>query len=406
MNEAFDFLIRHTMQCWACPVFDAMFDTVSGAAAAAYPRISQFALIIMAAFIAFYVVYLMVIKLKDSDKDPLFYKRLVKPVLLPALIISALLSIGIEFPKMLTSATIEPIAMMTSTLSKIPQNNSPAPGTNNKSLPGLTGQSRQNSPAPGTGGGMSGSAGQGGGNGFYSSDLKHSILSTMRTTTIGFQNLILFGLGMVNASLDWKILQSILLLDFAAILETILLFLLGIYIAGRFALIFLKFLFMFLDAVLSLTFFAFLFPIMLAAFVIRDSESPEWVKGIGGMSATFFKDVVSSIITLGSMMILYIVIISVISGFIGLGDQTTASALAGDFSNINFKSPDILKSASGFVILIVVIGFIINNIGKVAAEIKSAFGITEKEDIGNAAYKNAAQLTTKVYAEVKKLIKK
>ncbi|MCL2629880.1 MAG: hypothetical protein FWD33_04340 [Alphaproteobacteria bacterium] len=375
MNTIAEFLTRHLVQCWACPVFDQTLITVSAAAAGAYEKLAQFALILLSAFIAFYTLYIVFTRLSQSGEDPL-YTKTIKPVLINSMVIVSLIAMGPFVPRMVTRLTLEPTAMFAQGIASVI-----TPIDSNIEY----------TPMP-----MSQ-------DGFYTPEFKNRVIAIMLTTTTAFQNFIMFGLKMIEHSLDLKKLFTWNVIG--ALMETLFMFLLGLVIVYGFARLFLKFLFYFVDTIIALTLFAFMFPIMLVAFVMRHSEAPSWVTTMGGMSETLFKRAAGSVITLGSAVILYVVIISVISGFLdgAMNGDLTRAITNGDFSNIDFQMPEILRSAAGIGILLLVMGFITGKMQMISDEIKSAFGINEgSTPLGGQTYEAAARLKTGVVGQGKK----
>jgi hypothetical protein len=351
-------------------------DAVSFSASGAYVRITQFALFILTAFLVFYTLYIVMAKMAKSDEDP-FYLKSMKPVLINSAVIVALLGMGLFVPKAVSTITLEPVAYLTH---GIASSVLPAPD-HSLVMVGLTKAIQVIDPA---------------GPGIYSPELKHRIIDIMRMTASSFQNLILFGFNMLSNSLSLDSLVAVITLDFGKMLETIFMFLLGLVITWQFIKIYFKFLFYFVDVIVSLALFAFLFPVMLAAFVMQNSEAPDWVKKMGGMSGTIFQNAVKSIITLASAMIVYVVIVAMIGAF--LGGVGASEILAGDFSNVNFAAPEIMRSATGIAVLVLVLKFLIAKVDPIANEIKSAIGFADSAEggAGMEAYKSFAQLAQNI----------
>ncbi|MDR0319558.1 MAG: hypothetical protein LBH81_02350 [Rickettsiales bacterium] len=369
MNGALEFLTANLVQCWACPVFDNLFVAVGSAAENSYGQIARFALFLLTAFIAFYTVYIVMTKLSKGAEDP-FYMKSMKPVLINSIIIVSLIGMGTFVPKTVARLTLEPVAAMTHAIasSVIP-------------LPDR-GISAAYEPKP-----MPDSS-------FYSPALKNRVLDIMQMTTTAFQGFILFGFAMISNSLNLTALLSVLSGDFGPALDTVFMFFLGVFVAWSFIKLFLKFLFYFIDVIVSLTLFAFLFPIMLMAFVMKNSEAPGWVKSIGGMSGNIFQTAVRSVITLASAMIVYVVILAMLSGFI-------------DLSNPSFESPAVMHSAAGIAVLVLIIGFLAAKIDDIAKELLAALGFEDddKAVVGLEAYKNFAALATNIKGKIQTLNK-
>lgn len=356
MNAAFDFFTNNVLQCWACHAFDHTFVAVSVAAANAYDKISEFALLLLTAFLAFYIVYIVLTKLnKQASEDP-FYMKSVKPVLINSMIIVSLLGIGITLPKMISYVALEPAAQITTSLSSA-LIDAPQAQYEPIKMPE---------------------------NGFYTATTKDKVIETLKITTGGFQTYIAQGFKLISSAADLSIIKNLIKLEFGSVLETLFILLLGIYISWSFIKLFAKFMFYSLDVLMHATFFAFLFPILAVAFVFRNSDAPDWVKNIGNGSATMFQNLLGSIITLGSAIVVYVIIMAMLAGF------------AGD----NFETPNVMHSAAGLATLVLVLGFIIGKTETMANEIKSVFGIQEKKELGEAANTNF----TKLLGNAKKII--
>jgi hypothetical protein len=358
-----DWLTRTIFQCWTCDAFDPLFVVISDVGAKTYDVMMNAAMLIMSIFIIFYVIYLVLIKLKETDKDPLYMNRLVKPVLIPALIITVFAAAGTVIPRAISTGILEPVAAMTTAMAKTAL--TPTEEAMEKAKVVDYKPKEMNS------------------DGFYTPELKNSIVEILKTTTYGFQNFILFGASIITNTLTFDNFSIFVDGKFtlSKIIGSILLILMGGTILVFFIGLMLKFLFYFIDVGIGLAMFAFLFPLMLAAFIMKNADVPDWVKNASKMSEKFFKQCTTSIIALGSMTIVYVIIVALITGFInGNPDQNMMQMIMnGDFANIKYSSPEILQTIPGFLVMIIVVGWIYSKIDTITGEIKNALQLNSAE---------------------------
>jgi len=380
VNGWLNSLVDKTVQCWGCGVFDSLFQVVSAAGAAMYDAMARFGMILLAVFIAFYMLYAV---WKNMNKAEDFtYQKTFKPVLINSLLVVALLSTGVFFPRFVTTITMEPVADMTLLYTQTMLH---------KTSEDVEAQVKY---TPKT---MSK-------DGFYRPQLRDKIIELIKTGTTQFQAMIKLGLLVMDKAFSWSAFFGI-----GALVKHIILFLMGLTLVWGFFRLFIKFCFYFVDIIVALSFFAFFFPLSLVFFVFKNSDSPDWVKKMGNkISPQLLRDAIGSIITLGTVVITYVVIMVLVSRFVA-GTEEGGTELVnqilsgGDIFAGSLNDDDMVAlTMTGIIVLMYVVRFLADQIDEIAKSIVEAFGVkdiakidlkgTLGEHLGNEAMAQANKL--------------
>lgn len=377
MANWIDSFVDAGVQCWGCEVFDSLFQVVSAAGAALYDRMAQFGMILLAVFIAFYVLYSVWTNLSKGAED-FTYQKYFKPVLINSLLVVALLGAGVWLPRFVTSITMEPVADITLLYTQSMLNKTP--GEINEKVPYESAQMPED--------------------GFYRPQLRDKILELIRTSTTQFQAMIKLGLHVMDGAFKWSAITGI-----GALVKHVIMFFMGLALVWGFFKLFVKFCFYFVDIIISLSFFAFFFPLGLVFFVFRNPESAGWVKDLGKKIAPgMLKSAIGSIVTLATVVITYVVIMVLMARFLAnsdVGGTELANQImsgSGDIYAAGLDADNMaMMTLMGCIVLLYVVQFIAGQINKVAKDVIDTFGIEAKADlegtVGDALGKDALALT-------------
>ncbi|MDR0967410.1 MAG: hypothetical protein LBL75_01090 [Rickettsiales bacterium] len=355
MNGYTPFFTDGIVQCWSCPVFDSLIGIISSAAAAIYDKLALLSAVLLGVFVAFYVLYSVVMNMKNPvDKIDPMYQKYLKPVFINSMFVIAILGMGVMIPRFITQITFEPVADATIVYTENILNASQV--VVDERVPYLEQTMSED--------------------GFYRPELRDKIIRLMRTSITQFQNMIKLGMIVIDRSFSWSAVAGI-----GNLVKHFLLLMVGLAIVWIFFKLFIKFCFYFVDVVIDLTFFAFFFPFMLVLWVFRNSESVSWVKDMSkNMTPTYFKNAINSIVSLGVVVITYVVIMVVIIKFLASPEinnaELTRQIMNGTIFDGSFSDDNIaMVSLGGVIVLSYIVMYMADNIGQVAKAISETFGI-------------------------------
>lgn len=381
MNGALDSLVHESVQCWGCSVFDNLFNVVSNTAAALYSQFALFAMLIFTGALAFYILYAVWKNIKGGGEDP-FYQKSIKPVLINSLVAFALLGLGLQLPRLITTITFEPVADMTVIYAQSMLQ------TNTKSVEEkVIYQPKEMRD-----------------DGFYRPQLRDKIILLMKTSITQFQSYIKLGFAVMDSAFTWNALSGI-----GALIKHIMMFFIGLYLVYGFFKLFLRFCFYFVDIIVYMTYFSFFFPFSLVFFSFKNSEdAPDILKKLGtSLGTSQIKNVINAIVTLAASIITYTVIMVIIAKFFaGAGinpNELMDMILSGQFLSGAISDDNLATlTLSGCIILIYIINFIANQIPQIAESIMSAFEVKVDKKMGDEMADDAFKLTGKIISDVKK----
>ena len=363
--------VDSTVQCWGCELFDKLFVIVSEIAAAMYNQFVIFCVVLFCVLFAFVLLRLVWVNIKGGVKDP-FYQQSVKPLIINSLVMFAFMGMGVTLPRFMTTVTFEPVANITLFYTQSVLH------TDNEIVNEKVSYKPSQMPE----------------NGFFRPQLRDAVVQIMKTTITQFQSYMKLGIAIMEHALTWKSLLGI-----SALVQNLLLLVIGAYLFYGFFKLFVKFCFYFADLIVALTFFAFFFPISLMLTAFDGVDVPDWVKGLSkGVGTNQIKNVINSIVGLGAAVITYTIIMAIITKFFVASDASGADlmelVLNGQLLESDLNDENLAAlTVSSAVVLLYVLTFIYDQIPNVTKMILEAFNVSSKTDIGEQLAKDAQNLT-------------
>ena len=375
--------IDNITQCWGCDVFDNLFAVVSNAGAIVYTKVANICFAIFAVLFVFYVVWAVwkTINPKKPDSSDPFYTKSVLRVVINSLFALTLLGLGVGVPRFITRITFEPVANITLVYTQ----------SILKTTPEFVEEHVKSAPPK--------SVSE---NGFYRPELRDTIIDIMKSTIVLFQSYMKLGIAVIDKSFTWSELPTI-----GAIFRHILYFFVGVYLFYGFFKLFLRFCFYFVDVIINMAMFAFLFPIALMMMSFRGGEMPEWMSSLGkGLGTNQLKKVIGSIVALGAAVITYIVVMVIIARF--FTDSGTSvnelmdaimsgNVFASDLSDDNLASITLIE----MIVLIYVLNYIYKQIPNVSKMILGIFGVTAENQMSEKMADDAEKLVGLITSGIK-----
>lgn len=368
-------LVDKSVQCWGCPVFDRLFQIVSFAAAATYDYFSKICVILFFAIFTVFIINAVWQNFKGGFSDP-WYQKSIQKVFVNGIVAVSLMGAGVMVPRFISTVTFEPVAQVTLMYTQ--------------SMIKLDTQAVEEK--------VSYQPEEIKEEGFYRPQLRDKILLLMKTTVTQFQAYMKLGLAMMDNAFSWKALLGV-----GSLVKHVILFLIGLYLAWGFLKLFFRYCCYFADAIIAMAFFAFFFPLSLATIAFKGADSvPGWVGKLGnGVGINQIKNLINSIVTLGSVIITYTVIMVIIAKFFSAPDAsvndlmtaiTTGTIYEEDLNTDNLQAMTLMSC----VVLVYVLNFIYKQIPQITKMILDAFGVQEKKDAGEQFANDMMQLTKNV----------
>ena len=353
MQELANSLIDNSIQCWACPVFDNLFAIISNTAAAAYQRLCLFSIMIFCVLFAFYVLNVVWQNIKNGGKDSFFSKSL-RPVLIKSLVAFSILGMGLTVPRLISTITFEPAAMMTLQYSKmmLPDDYVIPEYKNAIDL---------------------------GDNGFFNPKLRDTVIQLLETSVANFQVYINFGIAVITEAFSLEALLGI-----GRLIKHLIICYIGIYLTYNFVKLFIKYSFYFMDVLFAMAMFAFFFPLSIIFFIFRDAEDvPGWMKNLGAsLGGGQIKSLINAIVSIASAILTYTVIMFIIRGFLTTNNididsiQNTAQSIF-DLDLENSSAAQM--TLAGVIVLVYVINYIADQIPKITQKILAIFNVQQED---------------------------
>jgi hypothetical protein len=372
MQNAVNSLIDFGAQCWACGIFDSLFVIISNTAAAAYGKMTYIGLVLFCVLFAFYILNAVWENIKSGMSDP-FLQKSVRPVLIKALLALALLSAGLIVPRLISTITFEPAAEITLSYTKsmlpsdyvIPDNYQKIPLGND---------------------------------GFFNPQLRDTILKLLQVSVSNFQVYIKTGVAIMDAAFSVQALLGI-----GALIRHIIVFFIGLYLTYNFAKLFIKYSFCFIDVIVAMALFGFLFPLSVIFFIFKDAKSaPGWMKNLGkDLGGGQIKKLVNAIVSIGATILTYTIIMLIIRGFLDTDSFQTDPEKLFDFDLDNSDAMQI--TFAGAIVLVHVITYISTQTEQITQKILDAFEIKQENALSKEMGENMWKLTEIVGAQAKKL---
>lgn len=384
MNQLFGNFIDGAIQCYGCPIFDRIFGVVSAAAAAIYDKMAFLATLIFCVLFAFFVINAVWQNIKKDVPDP-WYQKSVRPVIINSLIALSFLWMGVGLPRLITTATFEPVAQISLIYTQSMLNIDDE----------IVNERVKYQPVK-----MND-------DGFFRPELRDKIIMLMKTTITQFQSYMKLGIAVMDSAFTWRALLGI-----GSLIKHIILFFIGAYIFYAFFKLFFRFCCYFLDIIVAMAMFAFFFPFSLIMVAFRGADNvPSWMSGLGkDIGINQFKNLINAIIALSAAVITYTVIMVIIAKFFTAPDAsvneimnaiTTGNIFDVELSDDNLASLTIM----GTVVLVYVISYIQTMVPDVTKMVLSAFNVSTKNDLSEQLANDAMTLTTATLNTVKNVAK-
>ena len=382
MNELAVSLTDKVVQCWGCAVFDRLFQIVSVIGADIYTHLSELCLYLFCLLCTIFVINAIWKNFKGGIKDP-FMKESFQKSFIRSIFALTLLGAGVMLPRTISTVIFEPMAQITLSYSQAMIN------TNDE----IVSEKVTYEPIEITQ------------EGIYTPKLRDKIIMLMKTTITQFQAYIKLGIAVMDNAFSWSALTSV-----SALLKHILLFFIGLYLAWGFVKIFFRYCCYFADVIIAMAFFAFFFPVSLIMISFKDVQDvPKWFGTIGksvGVAQT--KNLINAIVTLGSVVLTYTVIMVIIAKFfsasdvsvVGLMDAITSGDIyAEDLNTENLQS----MTLASFVALMYVLNFVFSQIPQITKMILSAFSVEENNKHSEQFAKDMGTLAKDAFDNVVKV---
>ena len=369
MTDLGQSFIDSTVQCWSCPVFDRLFQVVSNAAAAAYPKFVMICTILFCVIFAFYVFGAVWKNLTNGFQDGWFNKSL-RPVFVNSIFALAFLGMGIALPRFISTVTFEPVAYVTENYAAAMIKLTPTDIAEHVTYeaPDITDDT-----------------------GIFRQQLRDAVINTAKVTITQFQSFMKLGVAIIDTGLSWDMFFGI-----GALIKHVILIIIGVYLFWEFFKMFFKFLCYFADVIIAMAMFAFFFPLSLITTAFKEaSDLPSWlswIKNLGkGVGVEQIKNLVGAIISLGAAVITYTIILVIIVKFFadpdgGINNFETLMAAVADGTifetNLDTTGIDDL-SLTSVIVLVFVLTSIYENIPKVTNMILGMFEVSaDKNEAG------------------------
>ena len=369
-------LVGDAVQCWGCPVFDRLFQIISTAAAGFYDYFSDLCLILLMAMFTVYVLNAIWKNAQNNFEDT-FYKKTVQKVFINSIVAISLMGAGVIVPRFITMITFEPIAQMTLTYSQAMINQTQADVDERVTYQPVKIKD----------------------DGFYRPELRDTIINIMKTTITQFQSYIKLGIAVMDSAFSWSALLGV-----GALIKHIVLFFIGLYLAWGFFKLFFRYCCYFADAIVAMAFFAFFFPLSLATFAFNGADNvPDVIKKIGkGVGVNQIKNLISSIVTLGSVIITYTVIMAIIAKFFSATDVSNVELMnaitSGDIFEKDLSAENLeALTLTSCIALMYVLNYVYKQIPQITKIILGAFEVEEKKEYGDKIADDLMRLTKNVY---------
>lgn len=386
MNGWLNSLIEGGVQCWGCVVFDSAFRTISVVIGNIYEKFSDICVILFCLLFTVFVINAIYKNMKSGMSDPWMTKS-VQKVVISGLIVLTIMGTGIAFPRFLTTVLFEPVADITMLYSQSMIKLDEEQVAERVTYEPIEVPSDS----------------------VFRPQLRDKIIGVMKTTVTQFQGYIKLGLAIMDHAFSWQSLHY----GMGGIIKYFIMFFVGMSIAWNFIKIFFRYCCYFVDIIISLAFFGVFFPLSLVAFAFKGAEHvPEWISKLGGsLGVGQIKNVINSIVTLGSVIITYTIIMVMITKFF-TASGTDPNELM-DYVTTGQVFADVLNSETlqsmtliGCAVLMFVLNYIMDQIPQVSKMILSAFGVQEKSDASEDFANSVSKFIDKRIEQGKDFVKK
>ena len=363
--NAAESLVLQATQCWACPVFDKLFQIISNTAGLAYRYLSMACIVVFCVILAIYIFNAVWNNIK-SDSPDLWHTKSIQKVFINSIFALGLLATGVTFPKLITTITAEPVAYITSAYTQIITQTDPVSVAQN---------------VPYTPEEMSD-------DGFFRPELRDAVINVMKTTIRVLQEFILMGVAVIDGAFEWEMFTGI-----GIFFKHIILFFVGLTLTWTFVKLFMKYCFYFADFIVAMAFFAFLFPLSLVLLPFKGADSvPGWLGKLGNnIGKKQITNMINSIVAMGSAVLTYTIIINILIRFMDIPVLNITELFAQDISDSITTSRESLTLMS-CTALVFVLTYLEKQVPNVSKMILSAFNVKEENKLGEQLGDEAMKL--------------
>ena len=356
MNQMATSLADNIVQCWGCAVFDRLFQIISTIGIEIYDSLTQICLVIFGLLFAIFVFNAIWKNFKGGIKDPIMKDSFLKAFIRSVFALT-LLGAGTLIPKTISTVIFEPVTKVTLLYSQsmIKTNDEIVSARVTYEPIEITQE------------------------GIYSQKLRDMVIMLMKTTITQFQSFIKLGIEVMDKAFSWSAFTSV-----SVLIKHIMLFFIGLYLAWGFLKIFFKYCCYFADVIIAMAFFAFFFLISLVMTSFKDvKEVPKWFGTIGkNVGVAQLKNVINAIVTLGSVVLTYTVMMVIIAKFLS-ASNVSVNDLMGAIYGGNLYEEDLSTDAlysltlASFIALLYVLNFVFEQIPQITKMVLSMFGVEE-----------------------------
>ena len=193
-----------------------------------------------------------------------------------------------------------------------------------------------------------------------------------------------------------------------ALVRHLLIFFLGLYLTYKFAKLFIKYSFYFLDIIMAMAMFGFLFPLSVVLFIFRDaSDLPDWMKTLGkNLGGQQIKKLINAIVSVAAAILTYTIVMLIIKGFLDSNGVDAESLINSSKSLFDFdleNSTAMQISFTGAIVLLYIVEFLISQINSITEKIMSIFGVAKNESMSKKMGEDVLALTGIAWDDTKKM---
>ena len=381
MQDIATAFVNNATQCWACPVFDALFAIISNSAAVVYQRLSFFSVILFVTLFAFYVLNAVWQNIKRGGDDPMYTKTLQR-VGIKSMFALSLLAAGIIVPQFISKITFEPTAILTLKFSEAML---PTDYVVNNAYTAIPLSA----------------------NGFFNIELRDTILQLIQTSVTNFQVFINIGIGIIDKAFDMSLLDLIGG-GISGLIRHFIVAIIGIFLTYNFGKLFIKYSFCFMDIIFSMAIFAFFFPLSIVFFIFQGAQDvPGWMSNLGkGFGGEQIKKIINAIVSVAATIFTYTIITIIIRGYLDGNGIDSYQIDSTSLFNFDLDNSDAMQlTIVGATVLLYIINYIADQPKKITQKIMKIFGLSMEDSMSKEMGDNALKLTNLAYQNTKNIVK-
>ena len=228
-------------------------------------------------------------------------------------------------------------------------------------------------------------------NGFFSPQLRDTILELIQTSVTNFQGYIKMGVRIMDNSFSISTLFWI-----GSLIKHMIICFIGLFLTYNFAKLFIRYSFCFLDIIIAMALFAFFFPLSLVFFIFKGASNlPGWIGKLGGdLGSGQIKNLINAIVSIAATILTYTIIMMIISGYLSGTDIEAFDAATESLFDFDLENSNAMQiTFAGSIVLVYVIKYIADQIPEVTKKILSAFNVSKNDELSTKAGEDLLQLT-------------